>query len=111
MRYEVVSKSIRFASGAEVTFEQKPLEVLDTGSLLIVVLDPTDLEDLPENVYGIDEAGSIRWRVQRFAFAHGRPPYTGVSATREGVTLYNRSGVEVWIDPASGRILRTELIK
>lgn len=111
MKYKVVSNSIRLASGQEVAFERRPLEVADTGTVLIVVLDPTGVEDLPENVYGVDTSGRVRWRVQRFDFAHGRPPYTGVNVSARGVTLYNRSGVEVLIDPLTGRVLDSEFTR
>lgn len=111
MNFRVVGNAIEFSGGHRAQLDAPVLHTLDLGHLLIVVLDPGPLGNYPENVIALNDEGRWVWRVQEFEFPHGRTPYTGAYLTRGGLALYNQSGVEAFIDQASGRIQRTDLAR
>jgi hypothetical protein len=97
--------------GQVVAFDLPVLEVIEISGSWVVVLPPGTRQGLARNAYGIAADGAVRWQVAPFDFPHGPSPYTGVYTQGEDLLLYNRCGVECRVDPRTGAILATALIK
>ena len=112
MRFDVHGNTVRMASGTEQDFGRHIVCALDTGHILVVLLDPDDGPPMSENVFGLDDSARIVWRVQEFEFPNGRSPYTQISQSEDGsVKAYNFSGIMAVLEPQSGRITRSYLAK
>lgn len=81
-------------------------ERIDFGSVVVQRVDVPPGQTLNENVYGVSASGALLWQIEKAAHVYGDSPY--VSITREGDLLraQNWDGLVVWVDTATGRIVR-----
>ena len=113
MGYKINGRSLIMASGKDIDFGRRILRTLDAGDIVVVILDPHDGGRMPENVFGVDDAGSVVWQVPCLSFptASEYPYYLGGVWGPQGILLYNVVGVEALVDPATGRITWTQFCK
>lgn len=112
MQFSVEGSIVRLDSGAVRDFGRRVQRIVDTGSLLVVLLDPDDGSTVSENVFALDSNAQVVWRVQEFEFPNGRTPYTQISRGDDGsIKAYNFSGIMAVLDPTSGRVIRSYVAK
>lgn len=110
MRAHFSGRSLQLSGGRSVAVDGAILDAIDTGTVLVVVLDQPPHMTLSENVVGLDHQGRIIWRV-RPRDLPGPGFYTGVAERADGVWLIHYSGFIVRIDPATGRVLGQQFAK
>lgn len=97
-------------------FKYNIITALDVGENIVVILDgpKVDIDGAPElvnemnrNVYGLDQHGSIKWRIA----SHGSAgkgsynycnPFLDVAEWGDAVILYTGDGANVRLDPDTG---------
>ncbi len=97
--------TIQRADGTTATCSfQLPIgEVLATAGIFIVLLElPAGIVH-NENVYGVDGDGTTLWQVKPRKYVYDDSPYTGLVCCDNKVKLLNWDGLELLIDPLSGR--------
>lgn len=80
---------------------------------IVIVISDSSVEKKfnIENVYCYDFSGKELWQIEDLNLIHEKYDYTGLYFQESDLYLYNRCGVEVKINPESGKVLSTELIK
>lgn len=99
------SNILRLHSGKCIKFKYNIAEIAEFQDVIIVRLDIPPGEKFNENVYGISKAGEIVWQIPKIEHVYGDSPYTGMTENESKLTLYNWDGLDVTIDPSSGKIL------
>ncbi len=89
-----------------VQFDSPIAEVLDFDGVMVVRTRPTSASN--ENVYGISADGRIIWKVGSRRYAYEQSPYTAIRREGANVRLFNWDGLELIVDPSTGRELSVE---
>ena len=80
--------------------------------IVVVLADPIEKgKRNNENVFGYDLSGELLWQIKDLDLFHENHDYTSIYIQDQDFYLYNRCGIEVKIDPATGTVLSTELIR
>ena len=109
---QIHTDSIVLDSGQSIYFERKVLDAIKFKDFLIVLTDPTENRRWNnENVFGYSINGELIWQIEELDLFHENHDYTAIYFEDQELCLYNRCGVEVKINPATGAVLSKELIK
>ena len=89
---------------ATVGFEYPIEQVLCFETMVVVRLkSPAGVN---ENVFGVSTEGQIVWRVPKLKYPYEDSPFTGVSEEDGMARLFNWCGLDLWLDPATGEIIK-----
>jgi len=80
-------------------------KVLDFESIFVVMIKVPPKGKCNENVFGISPEGTINWQIQPRSYVYKDSPYTGMCRVQDKVKLFNWDGLELVVDPESGKIL------
>ena len=78
-------------------------EVLPTAGVFVVRLELPSGTIHNENVYGVDANGTVSWQVRPREHVYDDSPYTGMVMCDNHVKLLNWDGLELLVDPVSGK--------
>ena len=76
------------------------------GNVAVVRLDVPPGTRLNENVFAISSDGRVLWQIAPESHAYEDSPYTGLSRDGDQVVAHNWDGAVLWLDPASGQVIR-----
>lgn len=99
-------------NGTEVVFARRVTQARKVGPFYVVIVDPPgDGSPLSaENVLGFDESGNLMWQVQAMDLP-SESCYVGFEKRTDEVWLIHFSGFHVRVDPGTGRILDSKLMR
>ncbi len=103
VKYE--NNKLKFSSGASYNFKYPIDEIKICEKIVIVRLDIPPKVILNENVYGISENGELLWQIEKLDHIYEDSPYTGMTLKEGKLILYNWDGLEVNIDPKTGKVI------
>jgi hypothetical protein len=78
---------------------------------VIVILMKKVPEDTDRNIVCYDFEGKFRWRVSSPLKIHSENYYVGIELRDNQLYAYSISGIEHLLNPNTGEILETELVK
>ena len=84
------------------------VEVLAFSDVLVVRLESPPGICFNKNVYGVLPGGVIAWQVKHRAHVYNDSPSTGMIRVEGQVKLMNWDGLELVVDPASGKEISAE---
>lgn len=87
MSYTVNREKLQLASGKEVEFEYPILESTEINSIIIVCLDVPPNRKLNENVYALDQAGTLIWQVKPVKHVYEN---SGPDAEPDGLSFFEK---------------------
>lgn len=101
---------ITLSDGAvrQIAFNWPIAQILEFPDVILVRTEPKQGACDNQNIYGVSALGSILWRVRARRHVYPDSPYTGMINEGEGAKLMNWDGLNVWIDPNSGKELKTQ---
>jgi len=85
------------------TFPWPIAQVLAFTGILVVRIEPPQGICFNENVYGILPSGAIAWQVEPRKYVYDDSPYTGLVRSGDEVKLMNWDGLELLVDPGTGK--------
>jgi len=94
-------------SGKTIPFRYDIAEIQIIHEVIIVRLDIPHKVIFNENVYGISHDGRQLWQVPKLDHIYQDSPYTGMKIVNNELILCNWDGLDVTIDPISGRVLKS----
>ena len=103
--HTVTGKKIIFHDGKVVDFEFPIAKTVACGECLVVLLDVPIGMKFNENVSGIDCNGRVLWQIEKKKYVYEDSPYTEISQKEGNIVLYNWDGLEIVVDPKTGRIV------
>lgn len=95
------------------TIIELPTNVVDVLSInqLIVVLVDKAQTDNDRNIVCYDFNGNFKWQVPEPIKLHSENYFVGIEIRETQLYAYSVSGVEYHLDPNTGSVLETQLIK
>jgi len=96
---------LNFKSGASLKFKYNIAQIIELENVVVVRLDVPSKEKHNENIYCISKKGKMIWQIDRLDHVYDDSPYTGMSIKDGDLTIYNWDGLEVVIEPETGRIM------
>jgi hypothetical protein len=98
--------------GKHVAIPKKIIQKEIFKNVLLILSDPLENNEInDENVFGYDLYGNELWQIEDLKLFHKRHDYTSIYIENAEVYLYNRCGVEVKINPETGKVLSKALTK
>ena len=113
MSVRIEGKRVRLASGATFDAGRRVLRALDTGSILVLLLEPLDGAPMYNNVVGVERDGSVSWQIEEVQMGDDDREAFGELSLRENGELYayHGSGLMRVLDPTTGAVLRSFVAK
>jgi len=102
----VQGSTLVFANGKSRTFQFPIADVMEYPDTAVVRLDVPPGSTLNENVFGVDDLGSIVWQVPNRKYVYADSPYTGMQRQGDHAVLFNWDGLELTVDAATGKVVR-----
>jgi hypothetical protein len=113
MKFKVLSNVIEFENGSKIEMvdEIKDYKILE--NIIIVLLKHNGEAIFNENVFGLDtNTGKIIWQIPEIPLWHPDSPYTAINIEdKMRVFVFNRSGLEVYINYKTGSIIDKVFVK
>ncbi|WP_423149730.1 hypothetical protein [Rubrolithibacter danxiaensis] len=109
---QIHTDSIVLDNGQPIYVGQTVMSAIKFNDFVVVLTDPIEKEKRnSENVFGYNSNGELLWQIEDLDLFHENHDYTSIYVQDQNFYLYNRCGIEVKIEPATGIVLSTELIK
>lgn len=109
--YSITENKLTLKSGHTVAFDYPIQESLGFEQAIVLLLDVPLGKSLNENVFGVAYDGKIIWRIEEKQLVYEDSPYTGIARKGNKVVLYNWDGLELTVEPATGKIIEEEFSK
>ena len=107
-----MNSTILLEDGSSIKIPKKVIKSKQVGEVVIVLTDSEVGNKINnENVYCYDFNGKELWQIEDLNLFHEKHDYTSIYFLESELYIYNRCGVEVKINPESGKVLSTELIR
>ena len=74
--------------------------------IAVVRLDLPSGARLNENVYAVSSDGRVLWQIAAERHVYEDSPYTGLARDGDCVVVHNWDGTDLWLDPASGEVVK-----
>ena len=87
----------------QITLPWPIVQVIDFSDVLITRVEPKAGVIFNENVYGVDFSGNVLWQVKKRKYVYEDSPYTGMTAVGDQVKLLNWDGLELMVEPRTGK--------
>jgi hypothetical protein len=86
---------------------------LENGQLIVLIAyeNLNSESDRPRNIFRVSEDGAIQWQVADYASIPSLSTFTNIQVREDGLCAFNFDGGLYRIDPSSGAILSSELVK
>lgn len=104
-RFRIENGKVVFDSGRVGSFNYPVAEALGFDKAVVARLEPPAGVVLNENVYGLDYEGQMLWQVPVRRHVYADSPYTNIARRGDDVLLSNWDGLELTLDPETGRVL------
>jgi outer membrane protein assembly factor BamB len=104
-RFKVEDGKVVFDSGKVGSFNYEVAEALGFETAVVARLEVPVGVVLNENVYGLDYEGRMLWQVPVRKHVYTDSPYTKITRSGDAVVLSNWDGLELTLDPETGRVL------
>lgn len=98
-------KTLALASGRRVTFKYPILEEVEIGGVIIVCLEVPPNQKFNENVYGVDQEGTLLWQIKPVKHLYENSCYTGIANAEGRARLFNWDGMVYDVDPKTGEVV------
>ena len=109
---QIQAYSIQLDNGHFIHLKLKIIDAIRFNDFVVVLADPIEkLKPNNENVFGYNINGELLWQIEDLNLFHESHYYTSIYIQDQEFYLYNKCGVEVKINPTTGTVLSTELIK
>jgi hypothetical protein len=99
-------RTLIISSGKQITFDYPIDTAVGFDTVIVVMLEPNKL--LNENVFGVSYDGKIMWQVDKRDHVYDESPYTYIGRKDNNVELGNFDGLELIVEPATGKILHQQ---
>ncbi len=109
-KYIIDSCNITFPNGVMKKLDHEIVEIVETGTVVIVRIESPLTVSYPQNVFAFDKNGGYLWQVPyRKAMRDRRY----VTCRMEGDLLHlgNTGGLEMYLDPLTGKIVKEEMLQ
>jgi hypothetical protein len=105
-RFRVEGNRVVFDSGKAGSFKYDVAEAVGFDRAVVARLEVPAGVILNENVYGLAYDGRVLWQVPARKHVYPDSPYTKIARGADGaVVLSNWDGLELTLDPETGRVL------
>lgn len=92
-------------NGKKIEFQYPIRKVIEYQDVYFIRIEPDIGKILNENVFCYDKEGNFVWQVEPIPLVKKDSPYTNIYMQGSKLFLYNWGGVEVEVEPMSGKIL------
>src|SRR5688572_7371230 len=106
--YSVNGRTLYLQPSGPVTFDLPIEQVLECGEVLVVLLQVPSGARYPRNIFGIARDGAMLWQVPHLPSRYPTP-FRRLVRMGDAIGTGKVEGLEVLIDPQTGRILKKEL--
>ena len=104
-RFKIEGGKVVFDSGKVGSFNYDVAEAVGFDTVVVARLEIPVGVVLNENVYGLDYDGQMLWQVPTRKHVYTDSPYTKIARRGDAVLLVNWDGLELTLDPETGRVL------
>lgn len=94
-----------------VEFEYGIDDLVQLNGIIVVLLNIPTGETNNRNVIGLDQNGSIRWRIEELDSERADKPYVEIDITNGELVADNWMGVQAIVDIDTGAVKDTKLTK
>lgn len=111
VEFVIKDKKIILDTGKTVTFDYLIADAVAFDDVIVVRLNSPSAEHFNENVFGVGCDGKILWQIEKKEHVYDESPYTYIGQRGNNVILFNFDGLELTIEPVTGKILKEEHIR
>jgi hypothetical protein len=104
-KFRVEGGRLVFDSGKVGSFKYDVAEAVGFDAAVVARLEVPTGVVLNENVYGLGYDGQMLWQVPARKHVYTDSPYTKIARRGDAVVLSNWDGLELTLDPETGRVL------
>lgn len=94
-----------------VKFDYDIDDLVQLNGMIVVLLNIPTGETNNRNVIGIDQNGSIRWRIEELDSERADKPYVEIDVSNGELVVDNWMGVQATVDVDTGAVKDTKLTK
>ena len=102
----VKAEKLMLSSGKVIRFPYPVKKALEFDEAIVVVLDVPPGEEYSENVFAVGHDGKILWRIKKHPRNLDVSKWLDLNREGDNVQIGNWDGLELIVEPATGRILK-----
>jgi hypothetical protein len=91
----------------QVLFDYPIVQTIELESLAVIRLEIPPNINYNENVFGVSEDGQLLWQIKKVALVYTNSPYVNLSKHDSLVVAQNWDGLSLWLEPATGKIVKS----
>jgi hypothetical protein len=92
-------------TGKAVSFKYPVYKAIGFDDVVVVMLLIQSGGRFNENVFGVSREGELIWQVPEKGHVYESSPYTNIGRDGDKVLLANFDGLQLTVDPPTGKIL------
>ncbi len=107
-RFKVENKTLILEAGMSVTFDYRIVDTAAFDDAIVVRLNSPSDKHFNENVFGVGYDGKILWQIEEKGHVYDESPYTYIGRKGNKAELFNFDGLELVVEPSTGKILHQQ---
>lgn len=107
-KFKVEDKTLTFDVGTSATFDYRIVDAVAFDDAIVVRLNSPLDKHFNENVFGVGYNGKILWQIEEKGHVYDESPYTYIGRKGNKAELFNFDGLELVIEPSTGKILHQQ---
>lgn len=111
VEFVIKDEKLILDSGKTVTFDYLIADIVAFDDAVVVRLNSPSDKHFNENVFGVSYDGKILWQIEKKEHVYDESPYTYIGQRDDNVILFNFDGLELTVEPATGKILKEEHVR
>jgi hypothetical protein len=109
IKCEIEGNSVKVINGGKtkiLTFPFPIRQAISFPKCHVIRFEPEVGETYNENVFGLSLDGDILWQIEPIGHVYADSPYTGMGQVGDLIQLWNWDGVDLFVEPYTGKIVR-----
>lgn len=94
-------------SNIQIIFDYPIVQTIDFESIAVIRLEIPANSNYNENVFGVSVDGQLLWQIEKVAHVYTNSPYVNLSKHDSLVVAINWDGLWLWLEPATGKIVKS----
>lgn len=99
-------RTLTISTGKQITFDYPIDTAIGFDTAIVVMLEPNKF--INENVFGVSYDGRIAWQIEEKGHVYDESPYTYIGRKDNKIELGNFDGLELIVEPSTGKILHQQ---
>jgi hypothetical protein len=111
MKYRIKANKLILGNKKNIVFDFSIRQVIEINTFLIIRLADKAGMFGNENIYCVNDEGTLIWQIEKVPHVHNNSPYTNIWEEKGNLRAYNWDGEGVTIDIKTGKIISREFMK